>query len=523
MPQYAPGFQGLKVGRVSSLDKRTIGTFTDQNKLSSLFRETHPQRYDKEIISLYTQSSLKSNDFLNMLESANPFYLDGSSDSFTYGITKPFQFAKIVDVPDSTFTQSFIGVDGKPFEVVLDIELGDNAIFSVGHRWYGQQFFVRKAGQPYNNAWIHEVQLVSETPTIDYVNKNYFVPGVEIEVIHSSLGEFDEKMPGLPKMADKLQMYETLGSGFGVSHAITAWADDYRVNTDNRYGGGRDINGNIRDVIYYQPIRNGQPVSMKEAKWEPFIERLLREDMLRQRTWRQFFAKPAVNLRSAGNKQEAKKVSAGILDRLRKSGNYVPYYRGQFGPGLIRTVFGDLFYRRVSMGQRKVKLYTNEAGFDAFQQAIKEDAIAQNLVFNVGDNNKFVSGTGQNLQLNFAFSSFITRETGEVNVVHLTELDLPQTNLEFGQNKKSTPIFIVFDVTTGGGMGSNIRPVKYRDQPSIMWSYINGRRHHLGAYASQGHDAANQFPGYMIQMEAREDIFIEDLSRAVLIEELPFM
>ena len=175
------------------------------------------------------------------------------------------------------------------------------------------------------------------------------------------------------------------------------------------------------------------------------------------------------------------------------------------------------------MGQREVVLYTNESGMDAFQQAIKEDAIAQNLVFNVGDNNKFVSGTGQSLELNFAFNSFITRETGRVRVVHLTELDLPQTNLEFGQNKKSTPIFIVFDVTNGGSMRGNIRPVRYKDQPNIMWSYVDGRRHHLGAYASQGHSAANSFPGYKIQMEAREDIFIEDLSKAVLIEELPFM
>jgi hypothetical protein len=45
---------------------------------------------------------------------------------------------------------------------------------------------------------------------------------------------------------------------------------------------------------------------------------------------------------------------------------------------LVRSVFGDLFYRRVDVKDRRVKMYTNEAGFDVFQQALKNDAL--NLV-----------------------------------------------------------------------------------------------------------------------------------------------
>ncbi len=177
----------------------------------------------------------------------------------------------------------------------------------------------------------------------------------------------------------------------------------------------------------------------------------------------------------------------------------------------------------MSVANRRVKLYTNEAGFDVFQQAIKEDAMGSGLTFNVGDNSKFVSGSGQNLQLNFAFSSMVTRETGQIDLVHLQELDLPQNNLEFGTNKKSTPIFMVFDVSPekSGAPSSNIREVRYANQPNLMWSYIDGRRSHLGPFASQGHNAASKFNGYQITMDARYDVFIEDMSRMVLIEEIP--
>lgn len=107
--------------------------------------------------------------------------------------------------------------------------------------------------------------------------------------------------------------------------------------------------------------------------------------------------------------------------------------------------------------------------------------------------------------MDYAFDSFVTRESGLVSLIHLTELDLPQTNVEFGQNKKSTPVFFVFDVSPGtdGGMMNNIREVRRKDRPNMLWSYIDGRRHHLGAFASQGHSAANKNDSYTITMDDR--------------------
>jgi hypothetical protein len=97
--------------------------------------------------------------------------------------------------------------------------------------------------------------------------------------------------------------------------------------------------------------------------------------------------------------------------------------------------------------------------------------------------------------------------------------------LEFGQNKKSTPIFIVFDVSPGSGgeLTNNIREVRRAQRPNMTWGYIDGRRSHLGAMASQGHSAANKMDAYTIFMDDRCDIFVEDMSRTVLIEEIPFI
>lgn len=515
--QFAPGFSGLYVGRMSSLDKRAIGKFTDSNHLESLKHGAYPQDYDKKIISLYTQSSLYSNDFIQMLDKSTPFLLDGFSDSWRWQIEKPYQFPKIIDIPSSTLEQAFIGVDGKEFEVVFDTRIAKNAIVTVGNRWYGQQYYMTSDPSPYGSGWVNRATLVSTNPAVDYVNKTYFQPGVDVEVVNGSIGEFDQDLLGLDRLADTLEMYETLGSGYGFEHTITSWADDKRFPV-----GQKDVYGRPMDIQYYAQVRNGKIQSRNDVRWEPFIEFQLRKEMLRMKTNRAFYAQPGF-ARTNGGKQELKKISAGIIWRLRTGGNYVPYNRGELNIGMLRAVFGDLFYRRVSMGERRVKLYTNEAGFNAFQQMVKAEAFASGLNFNVGDNDKFVSGKGQNLRLDYAFNSFVSRETGVVTLVHLTELDLPQTNLDFGQNRLSTPIFIVFDVSpsSDGQLTNNIREVRRSNSPNMTWGYVDGRRSHLGAFSSQGMQSANKFPGYTIWMESREDIFVEDMSRAVLIEELP--
>ena len=285
----------------------------------------------------------------------------------------------------------------------------------------------------------------------------------------------------------------------------------------------KDNQGRPLDILVYMDARrNGTAITRNDIKWEPFIEFMLRKQMMETKVKRMIWNKPGIH-RTNGAKQELKKRSAGIYYRMRNSGNYVPYNRGEFSVNLLRSVFGDLFYRRVDIKDRRVKMYTNEAGFDVFQQAVKEDAFDSGLTFNVGDNEKFVQGSGQSLVYNFAFNSMVTRETGKVELVHLRELDLPQTNLEFGQNKKSTPVFMVFDVSpnSDGSLINNIREVRRAGTPNMQWGYVDGRRSHLGAMKSQGHQAANMFNGYEIFMEDRSDIFVEDMSRTVLIEEIP--
>lgn len=512
--QTMPGLTGFMYARVSSMDKRAVGKLTDSNHLES-FHSTEPADYDKKIITLYTQTSLYSNDFLDMINKSTPYYIDNNSDSWKWDINVPYKFPKIIDIPQSTLDLTKPGIDGQEFNIVLDTnEFSKNAIVSVGSRQYGPRWYVVKDPLPWNNGFLYTFTNVSDNPLIDFVSSRFLQVSLELELIDGAIGEFDQDLLGLPRMGEKISMFESLGSGYGFEHMITDWADARLL---------RDQQGKPLDLLVYSPQRRNQlPLTRNDLKWEPFIEFWMRKAMLELKVKRMIWSKPGT-VKTNGSKQEVKRVSAGVYHRMRQHGNYAPYNRGEFSANFLRSIFGDLYYRRVDVKDRHVKLYTNESGFDTFQQALKTDALNNGLTFMADSGNRYMQGEGQHITVNFAFDSMITRETGKVELIHLKELDLPQTNLEFGQNKKSTPVYFVFDVSpsSDGSLVNNIREVRLKERPSMTWGYIEGTAHHLGFARSQGMSSANKFPGYQLWMKDRCDVFIEDLSRTVLIEEIP--
>lgn len=507
-----PGQVGYKAFRVSSMDERAIGKLTSANHLSSLHNEA-PAKYDKGVISIYTQTALKSRDFSQMIDKATPFFVRGNSDSWQWDVGVPYEFPVITAIPASTLALQKPGIDNQEFELVLSRK----EYFITDHitpsRRYGPEWEVVADPTVHPAGYLYRLKLIKTSPT-DFVAAKWLKVGIEVMGTSNLIGEFNQKLSGLKSPGKKITLMETMSGGFGKEHTITSWADARTM---------RDGNGNPLDIIVYaKRARNaeGQERTL-DARWEPEVERLMREEMMDIRDYNRIWSKPGFVRDDETN--ELKKNPEGLYWKIRNNGNLVQYNRGQFSIALLRSVFGDLFYRRVDMAQREVTLYSNEAGIEVFRNANKEDMLAQGFTLNVGDGDKFIQGSGQKMIVNWAFDSVVTMETGKITIIHLSELDEPQTNVEYGQNKKSTPLFICMNVTPGSnGVPTDlIREVRVEGQPNMTWGYVDGRRSHLGFAASQGMQSANTFPGYKIWMEDRADIFVEDLSRMVLIEERP--
>ena len=513
--QQIPGYQsGVIATRVSSMNKRAIGKLTDSNKIMSMHSKT-PADYDKKIISLYTQKSLFANDFLQMVQKTKPYFIDKATDTFKWKVGVPYQFPVLIDVPDSTYALTNIGIDGQRFDLVFDKkEFYMNDVITT-HLMYAQQFKVVSDPIPYGRGWKYTFTLNTTNPLTTSVDTEWIVEGREYQFLFNVSGEFDQAGTGLGTLGDEIELYDTLGSGTMAEHSVTDWADTKVANCKMDY----DSDGNPLDLIVYSMKRRNEQGEVKRVTaWEPFIEMELRKRMLEQKVNKMIWALPSFT--HTGQRQEGIQINAGVYPRMRK-GNLEQYNDGQFSINIVRNVFGDLFYRREAMATRRVKMYTNEAGIEVFRTAAKNDLLKAGLTIIADD--RFIHGKGQHMTIDWAFDSMVTMDTGKIDVAHLMELDLPQTNSEFGRNKKSTPIFMVFDVSPGGDTmaSDNVREVRPKSAPSMTWGYIDGLRHHNGFAASQGMSSANTVPGYKMWFRDRYDVFIEDITRTALIEQVP--
>ena len=508
-----PGHIGISIGRASSYDERVLGKFTDANHLDSL-RSAEPAMYDKKMFSLFTNSEYYSNDFLNMIYKAEPYYIRSNSDSWQWDVSLPYKFNQIVAIPDSTAANiNNLGKDESTFTLVFErASFQINDIITADKRW-GDALIIKSDPKPYGVNALYEVALTGENVTNTTVAQSRFIRvGQSYEQVDNITGEFTQTLSGLDNFGDKLTLVESLSAGWGVQHHITKWADQRTL---------RDSMGRPLDLIAYTQYKMGEN-GKKETlgvRWEPFIESEIRKKMLRLKTQRMIWGFGGQSTEKTG-KQEVRKHTQGIYHKAKNHGHHITFNRGGFTINLLRDVFGDLFYRRVDVKNRMVKLFTNEAGISLFRNANKEDLLASGLTL-VADG-RFIEGSGQNMMVNYGFDMMYSMETGKVQVSHLRELDEPQSQLDFNLNKKSAPIFFVFDITNpDGGLQNNIREVRLEGNPSQTWGYVDGRMHHLGFAASQGMSSSSMDPGYKIWYEDRADLFVEDLSKTLIIEEQP--
>jgi len=278
----------------------------------------------------------------------------------------------------------------------------------AGSSQYGSRFYFTKGPVPWNASFLYTISFLTDNPTIAFVDPIFLRTGIEFELIDVMIGEFDQDLGGLPRLGQKITMFESLGAAYGFEHTNTKWADE-RVMRDSQ-GRPLDI------LVYARNSRNQGPITRNDIKWEPFIEYLIRKEMLETKVKRMIWNVPGT-AKSGGSKQELKRSSAGIYHRMRNNGNLVQYNRGEFSANLLRSVFGDLFYRRVRVADRRVKMYTNEAGFDVFQQAMKEDALNSGLTYftkidGAESGNVTMASSQNHLTYGFAFDAMVSRETG---------------------------------------------------------------------------------------------------------------
>jgi len=486
----------------SFYSKNGLGKLTDKNFVETMLR-TKPDQYDKMMIRLFTDTKLYSNDLIDLvMKSGKPFMVNDPNGVFTYKIKKRAELPKVIVNLASSIAKP--GIDGQEFEIVFDKNVFVVNDIITAHRYEQEtQVQVVSEGEKYQNGFKFRARAIGASSS-DFVNQRFLQVGTEYFKIGNILGEYTTSFSSLGLFDGNLEVMADVLQQYGVEHTITDWADATKLGMQT------DASGNPLDITYYSvtdPMAMGEKT--KIVGWEPTVSRLLRMEMMRMKANTLMWGRQGNAKDEKGRPTRAKQ---GLWQQLHL-GNVIYYDRGQFSLNLIRAAVGDLFYNRVLIKDRSVKIYTNRSGMELAATAIRKDFNGQNFMVDAG---KFMDGKDRLKQgYAFQFDHFMTTETGPVEFVELEQLNEHATFLELGPNKKTPPIFIILDIS--GQDDAGIREVKLSTRPNMYYQYIPGS---VG-FGAQQTVVASKDPYSTYMMKDFAGIFLEDPTKSVIIKEFP--
>lgn len=493
----------------SYYSKNGLNKLTEKNFVETMLR-TKPDQYDKMMIRLFTDTRLYSNDLIDLvMKSGKPFMVNDPNGVFTYKIKKRAELPKVIAVYKAGTTTAFSagekpGIDGQEFDMIFDKQVFSVNDIITAHRYEQEtQVQVTSESERFQNGFKYRVRAAGASAA-DFVNLSFLAVGVEYFKVGNVLGEYSTSFSGLGLFDGDLEVMADVLNQYGVEHTITDWADATKL------GQQTDASGNPLDITYYSVTDpNAQSEKTKIVGWEPTVSRLLRMEMLRMRANMLMWGRQG---NTVDEKGRPTRLKPGLWQQLHL-GNVIYYDKGQFSLNLIRSAIGDLFYNRVKVSERRVKIYTNRAGMELASSAMRKDFNNQNMMLSA---DKFIDGKDR-LKQGYAlqFDHFMTTETGPVEFVELEQLNEHATFLELGPNRKTPPIFIILDVSNEGG--ANIREVKLATRPNMYYQYIPGS---VG-FGNQQTVIANKDPYSTYVMKDFGGIFLEDPTRTVIIKEYP--
>jgi len=530
MANYLPGTGKSRfvVQEHSSMHRDALGKLTSSNHLSQLYKD-RPAEYDRKIITLFAQTALYSNDFLNLLNASDTFFIGGNTETVEYAIDVKTELPKIVENLAVGIAKP--GAGGGTIELVFDKKefvKGDR--LTANRRQMDVQLYVTKDPIPSGKNWRYTFTAIGGQTASSFVNPQFLRVGTEYMKLDNITGENTVDLSGLSSTASKLKLVFTLCEGFGVEHTVTESANFREVTKPNgeKYTLRLTERNNMVQDLTMIAKRNvgqdGREITV-DVRWAKTVDVLMQKEMLDMRV------KKLIWGRSGSVKDENNNlipVGAGLYQQM-KEGNYHTFNRGEFSLNIIRRRLSDLYYNRVPMADRKTLIWTNEAGLELVNNELRKEAgkitwttlrteTGAGVIKNVEGGMHGYPAMG----IGYTFNEFMTTDAGLVQFKHMPALDDPITNSEYGENQKAPAVFMIFDISNSTtGMPTGVRLVRSKGMPSMTWGYINGTSHYLGHAASQGMESANMMPGYKAWMKDRVGVFLEDPTRCMIIEEIP--
>lgn len=465
-------------------------TMTDTNHLRSYLYELEPQKMDNMMTTLFTQRQDFDTPFLSDLEmnSKRTMLLTGATDSWSWDFEKPLVPAVVVENMEAG--NATPGIDKSTFNIKLDRDWFTYGDVISADRFSGKQVRVIPDGiNRVSDGWVYTVQLVTDDAT-EFYPSTYLAEGTEYVKLFSIYGEYNDQGTKVIH-GGKMRMMNSLAGEIRTDIAITDWADSLVIN-----------------VATVSVDKNGKAVAMKDNRWFKREEAAAWAQQARMKENYIVFGQIGSNMASPSAYDV--KTSMGLWQMLHL-GN-VHYYNNLTLNTILEPI-SDMYYGRVSGEKRDVTLYTGEAGFLLFSDAVMKKV---NGLGGLIPMEKFIDGSGMDMTFGYQFKAYKMPNGGILRLKHMKTLDQWNTKSERGTGRYSrmSATFIGLDMSKDST--ENIKIVKRSTRADDYWGYIPGTASPYGP--SKGGMSASKKAGYEMWIYSRLGLHIEDITKTFILK-----
>jgi len=463
---------------------------TDTNHLRSFLQDIEPQKMDNVVNTLFMQRKDYSQPLLSALEkkSTSTMLLTGASDSWTWKFQKPMTPPETVE--NLEVGNATPGIGRQIFKIKTDRDWFTYGDVISPDRFSGKMCRVIPNGiQPDHGGYIYFLQLVTDNDT-DYMPATYMDPGTQWEFVYSIYGEWNDTGTKVVHGGD-ITLMNTLAGEQRVEEGITDWADALTLT--------------MSSVTFDD---RGKPVTLKDPRWFKRAELAAWAKHRRQKENYLLFGALGNNLMSNTRYD----VTSGMgFWQMAHLGNV--HYYSNLTLRKLEESLGEMYYGRVPMEQRSTDLYTGEAGFILFSNAVEQK---MNGLGGLIPLDKFITGSGMNMGFGYQFKSYIMPNGGVITLKHLKTLDDYCTKHERGAGRfsKMSATFLGMDVSPDAT--ENVKIVKRSTRPDDYWYYIPGTSSPYGP--QKGGIAASKKAGYEMIITSRIGLHMEDVTKSFILK-----
>ena len=513
---------------------------TESNLFAAGIRKEVPMD-DMGLVKTWTQIFRNVQPLYNFDQIAKTTVSVDSDKGFTWSTAVALENPIVVeDLSESDKP----GIDGQEFKVAFNRPFSVTNVITYDHIHNKFQLIVTKEPYKDGDRWVHHLKIDGVAAKNSYLSKEFLAPGTQYYKITSRRGDNNDTVASTfqSEVGERLWHYRLsnteIAKGFSIdkksliqlqSGKAKDLGNDFRVWELYKFAPGSDAykymvgepSTNITKIVneVYKGDKNAAKKDIVGKNWFMEIERATMDQLMVEWTMNLMWGTGG----TTSVQYDTMQTSPGLYWQHRNYGTVVKYNFPTMSLDFLRARIEEHFKHRIDFHAEGEFIFKVGAGlYEFLQKEIKKEFIAAGLVVQVGESERFLSGSRQELDFTMRFKSFFLKTFPKIKITIVFE---PALDPVFANNISNPKIDRNYRLSSFTGILYDLNDIEADNIKLVKWSFDDKLRYQklIGNvdWADQNATfiSSGNFPGIKGTMSMRHaNMWLVDPTKSLMFE-----